>query len=330
MQVDMQNFQPLKMFNHLAKGNIRVDSNSHSNQTNHINKKEVATDVVNNKLNEALGISSNTKSNKTSEFDFETVANNILSFVTGAISKAKDNGASDETLENMLSDAQKGLKEGLASASDELAQLGLLSAEITKGIDETATQLKNGLESFSEELFTPTEQLQTGFSSYKEGGYYNLTEDASFQFTTNEGDKVSITFNSDYQQQTASVLNLSEDSLDYSSSTMTSFEGSFNFEVNGDLNEDEQRAINELMNSLQQVSDLFFDGELEDAFDEATQISMDPTHLASFSMDLQRTETVVSIKEYQQVMPGKEIAQRFNPVNDQLAKAHEPGKTLCN
>lgn len=327
MQVDMQNFQPSKMFNHFAKGNVKVDSNS--NQGDHVNKKGVATDVVKNKLSEALGISSNNKMNATGEFDFESVTNNILSFVTGAISNAKDKGASDETLKNMLSDAQKGLKEGLASASDELSQLGLLSGSIKKGIDETAVQLKNGLESFEEELFTSTEQIQSGFSSYKEGNYYNLTEDATFQFTTNEGDKVSISFNSDYQQQSASVLNLSDNSLDYSSSSSSRFEGAFSFEVNGDLNEDEQQAINELMNSLQQVSDLFFNGNLEDAFEEATEISMDPTHLASFSMDLQRTETIVSIKEYQQVMPGKEVAQRFNPINDELTNAYEQAKPFA-
>jgi hypothetical protein len=71
------------------------------------------------------------------------------------------------------------------------------------------------------------------------------------------------------------------------------------------------------------VSDLFFNGEVESAFEEAKTISMNPTHLAAFSMDLQRTETIVSIKEYQQVMPGKELAQRFIPINDELTKAYE-------
>jgi len=81
-----------------------------------------------------------------------------------------------------------------------------------------------------------------------------------------------------------------------------------------------------LIASLQNVSDLFFNGDLEDAFEEAKTISMDPTHLAAFSMDLQRTETVVSIKEYQQAMPGKALAQQFNPINDLLTNVYDQAR----
>tara|TARA_R110001583_G_scaffold1612_1_gene12682 strand:+ start:39223 stop:40329 length:1107 start_codon:yes stop_codon:yes gene_type:complete len=329
MNVNMQHLQPMAMLNKFSQGNVKIDISSQTHRNHHIDKKDVSTNIVNNKLNEALGVPKQGEGNKTGEFDFESVAKNILSFVTGAISNAKDNGATDNELKKMLSDAQKGIKEGLASASDELSELGLLSHDIKKGIKETSTDLKKGLQNFADELFSSSKSPETAISSYKEGMHYNLTEDASFQFKTNEGDTVNITFNSDYQQQSASVLKLSDNSLDYSSSTEVSFQGAFSFEVNGDLNEDEQQAINELMNGLQNVSDLFFNGELEDAFEQASEISMDPTHLASFSMDLQRTETIVSIKEYQQVMPGKEIAQRFNPVNDELTKVHEQAKPFA-
>jgi hypothetical protein len=37
----------------------------------------------------------------------------------------------------------------------------------------------------------------------------------------------------------------------------------------------------------------------------------------------------VSIKEYQQVMPGKELAQRFIPINDELTKAYEQAKPFA-
>jgi hypothetical protein len=329
MNVDMQHFQPLVNLNKFAKGNVKIDTSSQTHRSHHIDKADVATNVINNKLNEALGVSAKTQENKKGGLDFESVTKNILSFVTGAISNAKENGATDNELKTMLTDAKKGLKEGLDSASQELSELGLLSHDIKKGISETSDQIQSGLKSFSDELFSTSEMTQTGMSSYKEGLHYNLTEDASFQFTTKEGDQVSISFNSNYKQQSATVLKSSNDSFDYSSSSEVSFEGAFSFEVNGDLNEDEQQAINDLMNSLQNVSDLFFNGDLESAFDEASEISMDPTHLAAFSMDLQRTETMVSIKEYQQVMPGKEIAQNFNPVNDELAKAHEQAKPFA-
>ena len=329
MKVDMQSFQPLSLFNQFTKGNLKTANNTVAQENTHINKQNIATNVVNNRLNEALGIPSQAVTKSSDVFDFEKVTKNILNFVSGAISHAKDNGATEGELKKMLSDAKKGIKEGLSEASEELSGLGLMSENIQQGIEETSKQLKHGLQKLSEELFTSSENLPSAINSYREASHYNLTQDASFKFTTKEGDQVNITFNSDYLQQSASVLNSSENSLDYVSSQKMSFQGAFSFEVNGELNQDEQLALNELMGSLQNVSDLFFDGNLEEAFEEAKTISMDPTHLASFSMDLQRTETVVSIKEYQQVMPGKELAERFIPINDELTNAYDQAKPFA-
>lgn len=334
MKVDMQHFKPLAMFQQFAKGTVKTDNSSSENMGHHIDKKNVATNIVNNKLNDALGIPSQGASNDAELFDFETVGKNILSFVSNAINNAKDNGASESELKQMLSDAKKGIKEGLGEASKELQESGLLSKDIKQGIDATQSFLNDGLKVLNDDLFNhglsnANKSSLSGLTSYREASHYNLTKDAAFSFTTKEGDQVNITFNSDYLQQSASAFELSENSLDFASSKMSSFQAAFSFEVNGELNEDEQQAINELMGNLQNVSDLFFEGNIEEAFEQAKEISMDPTHLAAFSMDLQRTETVASIKEYQQVMPGKEIAQQMMPLNDELEKAYEHAKPFA-
>lgn len=329
MKVDMQNFRPLAMFNPLAKGSVKTDVGSTLHPNNHIDKNSVATNIVNSRLNEALGLTAKSASNDADIFDFESVGKNILSFVTDAISHAKDNGASDDKLKAMLADAKKGIKEGLADASKELKESGLLSDEIKQGINDTKHFLKDGLQAFSDNLFDSSESGLTGLSSYSEASHYNLTKDASFSFTTKEGDEVNITFNSDYLQQSASALKMTDSGLDFASSQSTSFQAAFSFSVNGDLNDNEQQAINELMDKLQNVSDTFFDGNLEEAFEKAKEISMDPTHLASFSMDLKRTETIASIKEYQQVMPGKEIAEQLVPLNDDLIDVYEHAKPFA-
>jgi len=329
MKVDMQNFQPLAMFNQFTKGFVKTDVAPSHQSVNHIDKKNVATNIVNSRLNDALGLPQGTASNDADIFDFETVGKNILGFVTDAISHAKDNGATKGELEQMLADAKKGIKEGLADASKELKQSGLLSDEIKHGIKETNHFLKDGLKSLSEDLFKVSDNPATKLTSYSEASHYNLTKDASFSFTTKEGDEVSISFNSDYLQQSASALKMTDSSLDFASSQKTSFQAAFSLTVNGDLNEDEQQAINELMGNLQNVSNTFFDGNLDEAFEKAKDISMDPTHLAAFSMDLTRTETVASIKEYQQIMPGKELAEQFIPLNNELSNAYEQAKPFA-
>lgn len=323
MKVDMQHFKPLALFQQFAKGSVKTEQSSSINTGHHINKQNVAASIVNNKLTDALGMPAQRASNGNEIFDFEAVGKNILSFVSDAMTRAKEKGASEGELNQMLSDAKKGIQEGLGDASKELQASGLLTKEFKDGIKATSEFLDDGLKELRDGLTSSDASLHQGVTNYREASHYNLTKDASFRFTTKEGDQVNITFNSDYLQQSASALQLSEGSSEYASLKETTFQAAFSFEVNGELNEDEQQAINDLMGSLQNVSDLFFDGNLDKAFEEAKTINMDPTHLAAFSMDLQRTETIASIKEYQQVMPGKEIAQQLMPINDELEKAYE-------
>lgn len=318
MNVDIQNFQPLAMFNQFAKGMLKIDNGSITHNNNHIDKQNRAANIVNNKLNEALGIPTQFCSNNSNQFDFESVANNIPGFVSNAINEAKDNGATRDKLEKMLFDAKIGINKGFSEASKLLQKLGLFNDEVEEGIDKASEQLIDGLQNFTRNLFKSSDSASTAVSSYREAMFYSLSKDASYSIATKEGDEINITFNSNYRQQSSSS--------DYSSYQQSTFQGAFSFEINGDLNEHEQQAINELMGSLQNVSELFFTGDFDQAFDNALKISMDPTHLAAFSMDLQRTETIVSIKEYQQFMPGKELAEQFIPLNNELMKSYEKAK----
>lgn len=240
MKVDMQNFQPLAMFNKLTQGNVKIASDAKALNDNHIDKNNVAANVVNNRLNEALGLPAQGANKDVTVFDFETVTKNILNVVTGAINNAKNNGATEGELNKMLSDAQKGMKEGLNGASKELAELGLLTSNIKQGIDETAKQLTSGLNTFADEILANTDSPPMGLTSYKEASHYNLTKDASFKFITKEGDQVNITFNSEYLQQNVSVSNLTENGLNHASSQKTSSQTAFSFEVNGELTADHQ------------------------------------------------------------------------------------------
>lgn len=326
MNVDMKNFQPFTLFSPFTKGNVNTADTSVPQNETHINKPNVATSILSSKLNAALGSNDNKQSGV---IDFETVGKNVLGFITSTIQNAQNNGASKEKLEGMLLDAQSGIKDGFSNATDVLKETGLLTDDIKQGIHETQHFLSEGLNKLSEKMFNENPVMTPLSSSYSEASHYNLSKDASFSFTTKEGDEVNITFNSDYLQQNVSIINQTENGTSSIHSQKVNAQSAFLFEVNGELNEEEQEAINKLMSSLQNVSNLFFEGNLEDAFEQAKSISMDPTHLAAFSMDLQRTETVVTIKEYQQFMPGKDIATQLIPVNDELASAYEHAKPFA-
>ncbi|WP_019615670.1 DUF5610 domain-containing protein [Psychromonas ossibalaenae] len=328
MRIGMPSFQPAALFNKLLQSEGKNEISQQSN-VHYIEKKSFAVNIMHGKLASSLGIPEQSAQQDKSAFDFEKAAENVLSFVTEAITKAKENGADDKTLKGMLHDAKKGIKTGFAEAKSELKDAGLMTKEIKNGIHEAKHLIKDGLKDFSKELFKPQEGAVNGMTNYREAERYNLTNDASFSITTNEGDQINITFNADYLQQSAAVLKFDENSMDYAQSNYESFNYAFSFEVNGELNEDEQAAVNELMGSLQNVSDLFFEGDLEDAFDEALNVGMDTSQLAAFSMNLQSTETYAAVKEYQQVLPGKEIADQLQPLNNELTDAYETAKPLA-
>ncbi len=326
MKIAMQNFQPMAMFNKLLNGHGKSEVSAHSNSVHQLDKKNIATNIMQGRLAESLGMPQQAANDNSSSFDFEKVAENVLGFVKEALLQAKENGADDNTLKNMLYDAKKGIKMGIADASAELEESGLMTDDIKNGIHEANSLLKEGLKDLSEQLVA---QPVVGIANYREASLYNLSNAASFSFTTQEGDQVDIQFNAEYLQQNATALRYDANSLDYASSSQESLNYAFSFAVNGDLNEDEQAAINELMGNLQNVSELFFDGDLEQAFEQALEIGMDTSQLSAFSMNLQRTETYASVKEYQQVLPAKEIADQLMPLNNELSAAYEKAKPLA-
>ena len=76
------------------------------------------------------------------------------------------------------------------------------------------------------------------------------------------------------------------------------------------------------------MSDAFFDGDIDEAFDKALDLNMDTSQLAAFSMNLQQTESMSSVKQYQRNIPGQDLAEQLRPINEGLGRAREQAKPL--
>jgi len=100
--------------------------------------------------------------------------------------------------------------------------------------------------------------------------------------------------------------------------------------VNGDLNEQEQEAINAMMEDLQDLSKTFFGGDLDEAFEQAQELSLDSEQLVAFSMDLRQTKTIATVKSYEEYRPApeKQVAEGLAPFNDDLKNAFEKAGEL--
>lgn len=288
--------------------------------------KELAAKVLGEKMAEALGLPVVEEKKDKPLFDFEEIVKNVLGFVTGAVKKAQADGADDDQLKEMLGAARKGVQTGIDGAVDELKGTGVFNDEIEQGIEKSKEGIFNGLDDFEEDLFNP----KPDSVSVSQAQYLALSNNAEYKFTTAEGDEVSISFADAFKQQSASSYQRLGDNEGFVRESSQSRDLSFSMSVNGDLNEDEQEAINALMEDLQSVSQTFFGGDLEEAFEQAQELNLGNEQLVAFSMDLKQTKTFASIKGYEENRPApeKEIANKVAPFNDDLKESFNKANEL--
>ncbi|KPV89824.1 hypothetical protein AN395_03765 [Pseudoalteromonas sp. P1-30] len=288
--------------------------------------RELAAKVLGDKMAEQLGLPVEQKQADKPLFDFDEIVKNVLDFVSGAVNKAKANGADDDKLKNMLDDARTGVQTGIDEAVDELKGTGVFNEEMQEGIDKSKEGIFEGLDEFEQTLFNP----QAASVSVSQAQYVSMSSNAEYKFTTAEGDEVSISFADAYESQTASGYQQSNNSESFASSSSQSRELSFSMSVNGDLNEQEQDAINAMMEELQGVSKTFFSGDLDEAFEKAQELSLGSEQLVAFSMDLRQTKTVATVKSYEQYQPNptKEVVDAIAPFNDDLKNAFDKASQL--
>lgn len=281
--------------------------------------RELAAKVLDDKLAEALGLPKAEEKKDKPLFDFEEIVKNVLDFVGGALRKAKADGADDEKLKGMLGDARKGVQMGIDDAFDELKESGILNDDIEEGIEKSKEGIFKGIDELEEDLFNP----KPNAVSVSQAQYISLSNNAEYTFTTAEGDEVSISFADAYESKSASSYSKNGDNEAFVSESSQSRDLSFSMSVNGDLNEQEQQAINELMEDLQSVSETFFSGSLEEAFEQAKELNLGNEQLVGFTMDLKQTKTVAAIKGYEEYKPApeKEVAEKIAPFNDDLKQA---------
>ena len=288
--------------------------------------RELAAKVLGDKMAEQLGLPVQEKKAEKSLFDFDEIVKNVLDFVSGAVNKAKANGAEDDKLKNMLGEARKGVQVGIDDAVEELKGTGIFNDDMEEGIKKSQEGIFDGIDTLEESLFNP----QPASVSISQGQYVSMSSDAQYKFTTAEGDEVSISFADAYESQSASGYSRTNDSESYVSSSSQSRQVSFSMSVNGELNEQEQDAINAMMEDLQNVSSTFFGGDLDKAFEQAQELSLGSEQLVAFSMDLRQTKTVATVKSYEEYKPApeKEVADTLAPFNDDLKNAFEKAGEL--
>lgn len=182
----------------------------------------------------------------------------------------------------------------------------LILNQLTANIEKTYPSTLKG----SNQLESGPRRTATDMSF--QGIAMQSSRSAQIQIETQEGDIVTINF-SQAESGSRSAFNMSNKDTSISGYQESySFSRNFNISIEGELNENEQKSLEDLMNKMHKVSHAFFNGNDKAAMKHAMKLGFDNQQIAGFSMDLNRQKSVQAVAAYQQtLMPEKSINTDF-------------------
>ena len=133
----------------------------------------------------------------------------------------------------------------------------------------------------------------------------------NLQVMTADGDQVEVTFN----RSVSGSLSYSNDGSGVSLSA--SREAQWSLSVEGELDQGEMDALNQLMQDAVDISKSFFAGDLGEALSAAMELGYDSKELASFSLELKQRSVSSVSRAYGNA--GPEVPVPLQPVTSQLA-----------
>lgn len=278
-----------------------------------------AQNALANRLAERLGLEPGALSGKDQDFSPEKVADRVLGFVEQRLQSEAAAGADSAKLADLLAQARKGIEKGFDEARKILDGMGVLKGKVAEDIDATYDKIQDGLKGLEQNY---TGLPQTGGSGLQAVAAYQerfsgRAETFDLQVTTRDGDRLSISVaaaSASWSQSAAVVARDGQGSLEAVASRSGSLQiGGFQVRVEGELDEEERAALEDLFGQVRELSDQFYAGDLAGAFDRAMQLDMDGSQLASMSLRLTQTTVRQATDAYSSVaQQGGQAASAIN------------------
>ena len=233
------------------------------------------------------------------DFTPTAVADRILGYVETAITQR---AGSTVEAQSMLEQAKEGIEKGFKEAREILKNMPQMTDEINAQIDETESLVSKGLENLENISIDTPQQQQIGqliSESASLSSQFTQSSEASIQIVTRDGDQIDVSFSAFVQ--TSASQSVAIDSRGVSASFDASFESSasFQFSVQGNLDEGERDAVNELLEDVGELANKFFNGDVQAAFNASLELGFDSEELKSFAVDFQQTTTFEVAQAYQ-------------------------------
>ncbi len=273
------------------------------------------------------------------DYSPQAVADRIVGFITDRLTKEQANGASPERLKSLYQAALKGVEQGLREGRNIIQDQGLFEGSTKDTFYQTVNRIADGLTQLGEQLFgvdldgsegasaagkTQVKQSSSVSGAASTSAQVQVDRSRRFEMEvmTREGDKVKILVNS------GQSFSSNQSRYNDGGSSIHSFEASFSsfdnlsFQVEGDLNESELAALNDLFSQVNDVAATFYGGDVEAAFNQALDVGMNPEQLASFAVNINQADAVTVRDTYMSVqnMAGSSYQNPYQDLFDALAE----------
>lgn len=277
-----------------------------------------------NRLAERLGLEAGALDGAREEFTPDKVADRVLGFIEQRLQSEAAAGADPARLEGLLAQAREGVEKGFAEARKILDGMRVFKGQVAEDIDATYDKIQNGLKGL-QQAYTPKAPDASAMPLLAAAAYSERfaarAETFDMQVTTRDGDRLRISVaaaSASWSQSSTFAATNGDSALVATSSRSGSIQiGAWQVQVDGELDDEERAALEDLFGQVQTLSDQFYAGDLAGAFDRAMQLEMDGSQLASMSLRLTQTTVRQATDTYSAV--AQQGGQAASAMNDSLA-----------
>ena len=247
-----------------------------------------------NRLAEKLGVPPGSLSGARDDYTPEKVAGRILGFIEQRLQSEAAAGADPTKLDKLLSQARDGVEKGFAEARKILDGMGVLKGQVAGDIDDTYKRIQDGFTDLDKRFGSavPSAGDTVAVAGYSER-FSALAETFDLSVTTRDGDRLRISVaqaSASWSQSSFAASSDGKSTTVVGSSQSGSMRiGGWQVDVEGELDDDEIKALEKLFSQVQDLSDKFYAGDLAGVFDRAMAVDMDGEQLASMSLRLTQT-----------------------------------------
>ncbi len=268
-----------------------------------------AASLLNDKLASSVGSALETNGPQSQaeisgDFGPEKIAQQILSLIDSAFSSIRAKGADPAIIEQKMAEAKAALEKGFAEARDILQGFGAWNGTVKENAEKTLDLIHKGFDDMAvtgAQLAPPTQAASRLVTKNLAALDTKRAETFEMEIKTREGDIVKLSYSANQSAGFITSRITDDSGVEQVISAYASKSENLSFSVQGNLNDDEKKAIANLMNNVDKLANDFYGGDMQGAMQHAMALDMNKEQLASLSLDLSYTESRSAISAYQQV-----------------------------